>query len=73
MRNLFIRSISLFLLLFTNTLLAHPHSTAAEAVAHHGILYSLIENGFIILFVMMLGLCVFKLLNRVNGKQSNHK
>lgn len=73
MYQFFIGVISLFSLSASSNLLAHPHHTAQDEIAQHGMFGAILELGIYALVSLIVGFIVFKVFKYFDKSSSDFK
>lgn len=73
MYQFFIGAISLFSLLASSNLLAHPHHTAQDEIAQHGMLGAILDLGPYALVSLIVGFIAYKVFKYLDESSSDIK
>ena len=58
---------------YSSQLMAHPHVSESDAITHHGIFHTVGEGGLSLLFAILVGFILIKVVKYFNETDSSNK
>lgn len=68
-----VKTMTLFILFFSNPIVAHPHHSEVEMTILHELLHSPNESVLYIILLLGVSLFIFRVFKSLNGAESSHK